>query len=278
MKTACRRWLRVVLVALLLLALAFTGWRVTLRVLINRELTAIRAQGYPVTTKELNTWYVEPIGSNHASKYQDAIGSCVWTGERYNQLSAGRLLLSSVRESIPLPPHHSTSQVQLNTVEIPVGGDPLTPEMTRSIKEILEENRVALVQVREAVASTECRFPIDLTNGYDTPLPHLTGLRRLARLLQLETILLAENGNGVQATESVQAIIRLACAIQNEPTSISRLVEIDCRQVAIRSLRRILNRTSLRADQLEALDYTLARDSGEKALKEMFGRGSVLRI
>src|SRR5262245_47120028 len=68
-----RRCHRLRVALLLLLAVLYAGYRVTLHAMIQAKLNAIRAQGYPVTFEDLNAWYAEPqLEGNAAAVYAEA--------------------------------------------------------------------------------------------------------------------------------------------------------------------------------------------------------------
>ncbi len=49
--------LRMLLIALVVLGVPYTGYRLTVKALIRAELKAVSAAGYPATTEELKWWY-----------------------------------------------------------------------------------------------------------------------------------------------------------------------------------------------------------------------------
>jgi len=134
----------------------------------------------------------------------------------------------------------------------------------------LAAHEQALALLHRAAAMPDSRFPIDLTQGVATPLDHLARTRHAARILAVEAILAAENGKSHQAVKAVQSSFGLGRCLANEPILTSQLVRMACHAMAVSSLERVLNRTSLTDDQLGALTETLRAADDPEAMARAF--------
>jgi hypothetical protein len=87
----------------------------------------------------------------------------------------------------------------------------------------------------------EGRYPITYaTNVLETDLAHVQNTRTITRLLQLDAILHAEEGEPDAALEDCRRIFNVGRSIGDEPTAISQLVRIAIGGVAIKTLERSL--------------------------------------
>src|SRR5207247_10601819 len=111
-------------------------------------------------------------------------------------------------------------------VKLPPRNEPLPPEMKQAIADYVATNQVALELLEKGLAFKSCRYPVDLTPGWDALLPHLVGLKNSAQLLALKTLSEIENGETAQAAESLQRMLTLADTVAKEPMLITHLVKM----------------------------------------------------
>lgn len=90
----------------------------------------------------------------------------------------------------------------------------------------LAEHADLLAEIRAMAAGSGPLYPLDLSQGWATLLPHLAPTRDLARLLQAEAIALGRAGDFDGAAADIRAGLQLAARIQGEPLIISQLVAI----------------------------------------------------
>ena len=74
----------------------------------------------------------------------------------------------------------------------------------------------------------------------DTPLPETQAARSVARLLEADAAMCANDDDSDGALDSCRAIVATARSIGDEPTLISQLVRISIDRVAMKSARRVL--------------------------------------
>ncbi len=200
---------------------------------IQSKLDAIRKEGYPVTMAELEQWYPQVKPENNAADlYKAAFSSFPPRDEK-------------LRERIPVD----------GWVKLPPRTERLPPEMMQACFTYLTAHRQTLTLLRQAATKSECRYPWVMVNGIPTPFPPV---RACARLLSLETIVLAEQGLTSTAVESVQTSAAVSRSLANEPGVIPSLVHNACVWIMISSVERLLNRTQVSEEELKRLANVVA--------------------
>lgn len=222
---------------------AIAVWR------IKKEITKITTAGLPITLQELNDWYPVPPENENA-----AVILAAAFNEFHPENAAGNdLPLLSRDETHPLH-------------------EPLSEKMRSQVQEYVTANAAALALLHKAALMERCRYPVDLTDGFGTQMPHLRLLRHGCRLLALEATLAIEAGEVKEAVTSVQSAVALAHSLRNEPVLISQLVRIACRAIAVRSLEHVLNRLDLSDEQLNRLAEAFrTEEDSELLLRAMVG-------
>jgi tetratricopeptide (TPR) repeat protein len=107
-------------------------------------------------------------------------------------------------------------------------GMALTPAERAVLEKVLEKHREAIALLHKAAAFPRCDFGVDYTKGFDAEMPHVAGLIRTAKLLQIEALL----STGSAAAEAARASMRLAEAVAEEPILLSQLVRGLCGDMA----------------------------------------------
>ncbi|MBI2948796.1 MAG: hypothetical protein HYY23_14245 [Verrucomicrobia bacterium] len=204
---------------------------------IQARIAEIQAQGLPTDLLELDLWYPDvPPEENATSVLTNAFPYLLKKSEE------------SERES------------SLGEKALPQLGRRQTPELGRLVAESLEQTRTRLKAARDALQILDegskpgrARYPIDLTDGYNTPLPHLTALKRGSLLLRQRAMVLAMDRQHIEAIETVHTILRLADSLSQEPLSVSQLVRLSMKRTACSTLELILNLAALEDGQIKGL-------------------------
>lgn len=89
---------------------------------------------------------------------------------------------------------------------------------------LLDRNREALELLHQAAARPRCNFGLDYAQGFRMDMPHIDGLIRGAKLLNLEALLAGKDG----LPASSYSALRLAEAVGEEPVLVSQLVRVVC--------------------------------------------------
>jgi hypothetical protein len=138
-----------------------------------------------------------------------------------------------------------------------------------ALRQFLAREAPALKLLRQAAAMPGCYFERDYGRpSISMPLPELLPLRRGARLLALDAIYSAADGNYRRAVEDVNAILLMAEHIGGEPLLISEMVAIAVDRVAIQSLQVIIANFHVPVGDLAALKI-----SDTVSFRVLFQRG-----
>jgi len=229
-----RRRLKVshVLIILLLIGAGFfTYHRLSLKSKLQARIDAIRAAGYPATCVELDKWYkIPPNVENAAYTIMDAFGSFKkWDKDK--------------SETLPV----------VGSAKLPTRTEPMDEEMKALISQYIADHNEALELLHAGAAIENCRYPVDLSAGFETKTPNLGEMRKGAKLLKLEAVLHAENGDGKSAIRSVKSCFGIARSIANEPMIVSHLVHTACQSFAATTIEYCINRVELTDEQLVEL-------------------------
>jgi hypothetical protein len=117
------------------------------------------------------------------------------------------------------------------------------------------------------------RFPIDLSLGAGTLLPHCAYVKSFVQLLRFNAIEEGEKTNHEEAVRSVLTSLALARTLRNEPIVISELVRLASVSISVDGLQYVLSTFQLTGGELAALDGALA--TAEKDASRGLWRGLV---
>jgi hypothetical protein len=229
-----RFFFRICLTALVLFALlviSFIVWRVNLAHDVDAKLQAIHAAGLPTNSKELNAYYpAVPDDENAALKMAGAFALMTnYNDRRSNDVAA---------------------------IKFPARKDTLTPEQLELVAGYCAMNSNAIAQAMEAIKLSRCRYPVDLTCGARTLLPHLATLKRLSTLAEYQT-LFETNASAAD----ISTIIGMARTLDTEPCSISKLVRMAMLNMAKTALEHRLNTGELDEEELIHLSQWFAEEA-----------------
>ncbi|MFH1719604.1 MAG: hypothetical protein ABIF19_19815, partial [Planctomycetota bacterium] len=213
----------VLIILLLIGAAAFGIYRLSLRSRLRARIDAIRAAGYPVTCAELDQWCTIPADAeNAAHTIMDAFS-------HYEQWDTEK------SESLPL----------IGRAELPARTEPLPDEAKALALQYIADNNEALALLHAGAAIEHCRYPVDLGAGFEALLPDMSNLKGGVKLLSLEAVFHAENGNSESAVRSVRSAFGIARSLEKEPILVSQLVRIACQALTVSTLERLVNRVEL---------------------------------
>lgn len=228
-------WHIAAVVPCLLIAI-FAVFRIMIRAKVNRRIEAIRAAGDPVTFAELNSRYRLPDGEN-AADY-------ITTGFTY----------------LKLPDKQQQEQLPLFDLQtLPRRTEPITSETRAFIIQVLLDNQKPLELLRKGAAIRDCRYPMDLSQGFSCRIPHLSpGLREATFLFVWKAILEAEQHHTEPTVQAILCACGLAHSLRDEPADVSQLVRMFLDRVTGLALERVLHKTALDDAQLRRIDTALA--------------------
>jgi len=238
-----------VLIILLLICVGFFAiLRLRLKSKLQARIDAISAAGYPVTCAELDKWYTIPENAENAAY---TIIDAFWCYREWDKTKS---------EPLPL----------IGQAKLPDRTEPLPEDMKASIAQYIADNNEALALLHKAAAIEHCRYPVDLSSGFEVQLNHLSKLRKGMKLLNLEAVWHAENDKSQLASQSVISGFGLAHSLVKEPVFISQLVRIACHGPAISALERAINRIVFTDEQLVEFDRCLVSAEDHSALASAY--------
>jgi hypothetical protein len=117
----------------------------------------------------------------------------------------------------------------------------------------LAQNQKALEFLHQAASRKKCRYPLDLTKGHATLLPHLREIKKCAQLLSQAANSHAAKGQMGPAAQSLLDGLHLARSVEEEPVLISYLLRIASETIMQTGLESVLNRKAFTDEQLVRL-------------------------
>lgn len=202
---------------------------------VEKKLAVFSAQGLPLTPEELHASYAYPEGENAAFLYSDAFSKIVITNKQGKTFSD---LLSQ-------------AATKADAGKIPL-------ETLQAMEELLAANQAALNLIREGNRIGNCRYPIDLRNFAETPMPYLRGFRHACRLLRLEAEARLAQSDAKGAYNSILNGFQLAQSLSAEPLLISHLVRCYGAKIMLSALEQFLNQHPLTTEQIDELTQWLS--------------------
>ncbi len=241
-------WIKLLSLMAISLLAVFILFRVTAHRALNNRITAIRDAGYPISPDEFNAWYQMPEGKNAADVYLRAFAA------------------------FPIDPDTKGVPVVSTLRKKYTPGQPLDPDMKTRIENYLALHTKTISLLQEAAQIQGSRFPIDFREDVFVLLPHLGPLRRSARILQLQSILDADNGDYDLAAQRCVTILAIARSLENEPILISSLVCISIQALAYNQIEILVTTGRVSDEQLQALSKAIEQiDLDRLILRAMVG-------
>ncbi len=207
-------------------------------------------EGLPQTPAELDAWYIKPPAGQNAATF--------------NLRGIKALQIKGADQIANLP--------VLGKLPTPLPGTPLPAPVKSALAAFMQHNRDALKFFAQAAQYEQSRYPIDLTKGSDTLLPHLMGIKRGMQLAEMAAILDAENNDEKQAANDVLMTLALARSLKAEPVLISQLVRSAGVSLAVDALNQVVNRTTLSPESLSGLTKAFQSMEDYDARGEGFSR------
>lgn len=207
---------------------------------------------FPHTLDELNAWYVEPPSGQNAATF---------FSQGFNALVA----VNADGSTLPL----------LGKGKLPSLGTPLSASMRSSLAALMRSNKDALQFFVEGAKHEQSRYPLDLSLGIETTLPHLVKLKKAVQLLELSAIVHAEANDGLNAANYVRVALALTRSLEAEPVLFSQVVRAMSVSVAVGALEQTINRSTLPSESLSELSRAFQHIEAVDARGDGFNRGLV---
>jgi RNA polymerase sigma factor (sigma-70 family) len=213
----------------------------------------VELNGLPKTLPELNAWYAEPPAGQNAATF-------ILQG-----IQARKIAGVDQNASLPI----------LGKLPPPPLGAPLSPAVKSALAAFLQANHEAMQFFAQGTQYEQSRYPVDVTQGSETLLPHLAGIKSGMQMSEMAAILDAENNNGKSAADDVLQILALARSLNAEPFTISQLVRAAGVALAEAGLQQVVNRTTLTTVSLTELSKAFQGMEDYDARGEGFTRALV---
>lgn len=204
---------------------------------VAEKLSDLRGAGYIVTLEEVNARYHDPSlnqEENGAPLYQEAFLRLE------NRRAEGEAIERIRRALLTLNPEDRPHE-----------------ESITELAELLERNAEGLTFLKEASSHPYVRFDLDFTEGYELLIPHVGQTRQGARLLSLDAMWQALNGEADKAAESLDAGLAIAAHMVAEPTILSQLVRLAIVEIFVETTEWLLERRLLSPAGMEAIESRL---------------------
>ena len=236
------------MVIVFLAVIALIALRATANSGAKGEVAAIRARGLPVNEKELNAWYKPVPAAENAA-----------------------LLFAAAAAEYVEPPASMNPSLRARMAEL-TPGEPLPDELKEAVALLVEENEVTLQKIDAAAKLKASRYPIDLSQGFATLLPHLANLKKLAQLSSWAAVQRSGEEKPGEAVRILANGFALAASLEEEPLVISELVRIACLSILLNGLEQVVSAHPLKEPQLNQLKGALRRAElhGRRALQRAF--------
>ena len=117
----------------------------------------------------------------------------------------------------------------------------------------VRSNKDALQLFVQGATHEQSRYPLDLSLGIETPLPHLGKFRNANQLLQVSAIVHAEANEGLNAANDVLIALALTRSLETEPVLFSQMVRATSVSAAVGALEQTVNRVALPIESLSEL-------------------------
>ncbi|MBN2589798.1 MAG: hypothetical protein JXA96_08040 [Sedimentisphaerales bacterium] len=198
---------------------------------LHRKIEELHAAGYPVTLKELDELYSIPDSVENAADFiLDAI-------YYYKDTNDPRLV--NVDDWVVIFPK----------------GEVISDTVMKNASQYLQDNQKSLGLLHKAATLKYCRYPVDLSTGQKLS---IIDLLTIMRLLGVEAVLNAENGDSEASVKSLICSLNVADSLSNAPLLVGQLVRIACLNYDVKTLEYIVNLIDFTDEQLAQLCDTIA--------------------
>lgn len=197
---------------------------------VDAKMAELTEAGFALTAEELQRRHDAAVPEENAAEiYQSA----------FQALDTG-----GVTDEEDLP--------YFGRANLPEAGDPLPPEMAEAVRTFLERNAEATGHFLAASRVADCAFPrrIDFEGLIAD---HVGRMREGARLLSLQVVHEANQGNSAAAAEAAGAVFRIGNHLRNEPFLIGALSRMAILGIGNSQVPRVLRTGGLSDEDLGAL-------------------------
>jgi hypothetical protein len=144
----------------------------------------------------------------------------------------------------------------------------INEEQIAALRAELKNAAAALAQARQLADLPEGRYPVTYSVDFiGTLIPHVQDAREIANLLAYDALLRAQDQDADGALASVRAVLNAGRSIGDEPFTISQLVRIACRTMAVEKLQRTLAQGEPSEAALLSVQQLLEKEEAEPLMR-----------
>jgi hypothetical protein len=140
----------------------------------------------------------------------------------------------------------------------PGPGEPLTEAQRKAAEAYLAANATVLTELHEAAGIESSRYPVRYDRGFNMSFPNLGRILAQAKLLAVEALACAADGDAAGASEAIVALAAVARSMKEEPRLFAQLVHMAMAATAAGSVEDALPRVRFTDDQLARMEEALA--------------------
>jgi hypothetical protein len=216
------------------------------RELLAEQLRIIASRSQPLTTVELDKYYVAVAGR------KDVTESCL-------------VALADIEKSISLDLEKSLPYFGESSKFIPVPPEPWTEKS--EVESYLKRFEKPL-EFFHGLADQEvtARFPVDLSQGTAALLPHIQTLSKVSVLMSLEVHVALQNEDKSRSIELFLAEVSLASLLDEEPLLLSQLAKASMLERAFNDLSDLFKATPLDESELKRIRECVQKINVERGL------------
>lgn len=201
----------------------------------------------PATLAELNAWYAIPSGApNAATFYVKGF------------------------HALELSPHGAGLLPLFGNGQIPAIDAPVPVAMKSALAGLLTSNRKALQLLEQGSKCSQCRYPLDLAQGYDLVYRPIDKLEKATFLLALAALCHADSNQPDAAAHDLFNAFSLANSLAHVPSTFAQLLRRRINRCALDALEQTLNRVALSPRSASDLFRLLAKMEAAEARGEFF--------
>jgi hypothetical protein len=134
--------------------------------------------------------------------------------------------------------------------------------------QFLAANQKLIREIRQVADRGGPVYPLDLSEGFLTKLPHLAQMRSCARLLSADAVVKGTNGEHKDAVDDIIAGMKLGDALAQEPILMTQLVRIAIYGIMSRAVQDSFDAGELTPDFTEELLAHIAQADKRSAFAE----------
>ena len=155
-------------------------------------------------------------------------------------------------------------------LELVPGWDKWTDEEQAKVAAFLDANRELISEIRRIADAGGPFIELDYSKGYAMELSHLAKLRTFARLLAADAVVASARGDYGETVQDLDAIMKLANAVGEEPIFFSQLVRVAITGILYANVSQTIPVENLSPEQVDQLLQITADAGGRNGFANSF--------